>query len=170
MIQVNCFLLLLVSFFLSYCVSQTDLELTLYTRLVLNSETHCLSPGVPSSLFYLLFFFYLSVSLCCLCVCCGRTVSVIYPGICLKCFSLSFFFHYGIVLNSWFSSLRFVCAGIASSYHAVLWWYFFLFLSGDMFLFYYHHILILTELIFSEFSSKSPVCLSGLFKKPWRHF
>lgn len=33
-----------------------------------------------------------------------------------------------------------------------------------MFLFYYH-ILILTELIFSKFSSKSPVCLPGLFKK-----
>lgn len=131
------------------------------TVCLLECQAHC---------FIYFSFFYLSVSLCFLCVCCGRTVSVIYPGICLKCFSLSFFFHYGIVLNSWFSSLRFVCAGIASSYHAVLWWYFFLFLSGDMFLFYYHHILILTELIFSKFSSKSPVCLSGLFKKPWRHF
>lgn len=128
MIQVNCFLLLLVSFFLSYCVSQTDLELTLYTRLVLNSETHCLPPGVPSSLFYLLFFFFICLSLYVFCVCAVVEQFQLYIlGFASNASPSLSFFHYGIVLNSWFSSLRFVCAGIASSYHAVLWWYFFLF-------------------------------------------
>lgn len=149
-------------------MSQTDLELTLYTRLVLNSETHCLPPGVPSSLFYFLFFF----SSVCLyvCVCAVVEQFQLYILEFASNASLSLF-HYGIVLNSWFSNLRFVCAGIAGVHHHTMLYFddissFF----SLVICFYYHHILILTELIFSEFFSKSPVCLPGLFKKAWRHF
>lgn len=101
--------------FLSYCVSHTDLELTLYTRLVLKSEIHCLPPGVPSSMFYLLFFFHLSLYVVCVCAVVEQFQLYIL-GFASNA-SLSFFFHHGIVLNSWFSNLRFVCAGIAGVHH-----------------------------------------------------
>lgn len=80
-------------------MSQTDLELTLYTRLVLNSEIHCLPPGVSSSLFYLLFFFFICLSLYVVCMCAVVEQFQLYILGFASNASLSFF-HYGIVLNS----------------------------------------------------------------------
>lgn len=120
-------------------------------------------------LFTFLFFICLSLYVC---VCAVVEQFQLYILEFASNASLSlFFFHYGIVLNSWFSNLRFVCAGIAGVHHHTMLYFddissFF----SLVICFYYHHILILTELIFSEFSSKSPVCLPGLFKKAWRHF
>lgn len=85
-------------------------------------------------LFTFLFFICLSLYVC---VCAVVEQFQLYILEFASNASLSFFFHYGIVLNSWFSNLRFVCAGIAGVHHHTMlyfWWYFFLFLSGDMFL------------------------------------
>lgn len=116
MIQVNCFLLLLVSFFWVTVCPRLIWNLLCalgwswtqrFTVCLLECQAHC---------FIYFSFFFICLSLYVVCMCAVVEQFQLYILGFASNVSLSFF-HYGIVLNSWFSNLRFVCAEIAGVHH-----------------------------------------------------